>query len=119
MYSNAEMEIAPAILACEEIPRAIESQICFVGMGQVRRSPDHPGNISCQYVESFTGGVAGRHALGIGGKDGQMPVPSVPQLCLLHFPTISGPPRRPPFVIRAFSRPPRSPIPSPPAPAHL
>src|SRR5260370_36910453 len=90
MFSNAEMEIAPAILACEEIPRAIESQICFVGMGQVRRSPDHPGNISCQYVESLAGGVAGRHALGIRREDRQVLVPAVRQLPVLHTGKLLG-----------------------------
>jgi hypothetical protein len=68
-----------------EISGAIEREICLVRMRQVRGAADEPGDIFGQRIENLAGGVAGGHALRVGGKGGKIFVPAVGQLEIFNF----------------------------------
>ena len=85
MFPHAEVDVPPAILFRVEISRAVEGQIRLVGLGQVCRSANQPGDLLRQGVQRFSRGFARRHALWIGREARQVFVPAVGQLAALHL----------------------------------
>ncbi len=61
-----------------ELPAPIDHG--FVGRRQIRRPPEHPGDITRDGIENLAAGSAGCHALVVGGKLGNILIPTFRQL---------------------------------------
>jgi len=85
VFADAEVDVASLVLLGKEIACAFENEIGLVGLREVGGAADEPGNILRQGVEDFAGTFARGHALGIGGKDGEILVPAIRQFAALDF----------------------------------
>jgi hypothetical protein len=84
VLANAEMQVLPAGLPAWKSPAPGKST-GLVRRPEVGRAAQEPGDVLRQHVQHLARGVAPGDALGIGGKDGQVAIPSRGQFAPLHL----------------------------------
>ena len=80
MLTNAEVEVAADVTA--GLKTGLVRQRSFSGRRKISRTADQPGHPLGDGVQNLGAGVAPGHALGVGGKFGNIGIPAFRQLAL-------------------------------------
>src|SRR5437868_6476297 len=90
MFADAEMQVASAVVFRAEVTGAVEGESRLRRGREIGRSADQPRHILCDCIQNLGGRVAARYSLGIGGKNGNVFIPSIGKLTALHLVEIIG-----------------------------
>src|SRR5258708_26900421 len=85
MLPDTEVQILTGRRISLKVSGAFVGQTRPVRWPQVGRASEKPGNILCEHVQRFGGGIASRDALRVGGKHGEVAIPSCRELTSLHL----------------------------------
>ena len=81
VFTNTEMQVAPAVVIGTESPGTVEGEIGFGRRRQVRRTAQQPGDVLGKGIQYLAARRTAGNALGVGGIAGQLGLP-----LLGHFP---------------------------------
>ncbi len=83
--ADAVVEVAAGVVVGLEVAGFRRGDAGFSGGVEIGRAADEPGDIFGDGVEDFAVGLAGSEAFFVGGEDGEVFVPTLGQLAMLHL----------------------------------